>query len=303
MTSIYEPLYQAFKEISDILKYRDVTKLGENTDEINESHDIKKNIDILTNDLIIDSLQYIPDVIGYVSEETEKLTIFPEKRHHKKGTIAVFDPVDGSTNVYSNITVGTIYGLYNYDVVNDCILDVIETGYCLYGPSTILVKTMNNEKVGMYLLNICGMFDYIREITKPSGNTIYSINMSYDYEKDIHYFINKMKNEGCTQRWCGAMVADAHQVLMRGGTFIYPGSSNKPQGKIRYLYEALPISYLFTVLDCTAVDINIKNQIDRIPYVKLANGSVHGETPIILSTHYSRKDLKSIFEINDLIKC
>ncbi|MDA0849391.1 MAG: hypothetical protein O2827_06535, partial [Verrucomicrobia bacterium] len=190
MTSIYEPLYQAFKEISDILKYRDVTKLGENTDEINESHDIKKNIDILTNDLIIDSLHYIPDVIGYVSEESEKLTIFPEKRHQKKGTIAVFDPLDGSKNVYSNITVGTIYGLYNYDVENDCICDVIETGYCLYGPSTILVKTMNNEKVGMYLLNICGMFDYIREVTKPSENTIYSINMSYEYEKDIHYFIN-----------------------------------------------------------------------------------------------------------------
>jgi fructose-1,6-bisphosphatase I len=166
-----------------------------------------------------------------------------------------------------------------------------------------LVKTVNNEKVGMYLLNTCGMFDYVRGVTKPSGNMIYSINMSYEYEKDIHYFLNKMKKDGCTQRWCGAIVADAHQVLMRGGTFIYPGSSNKPQGKIRYLYEALPISYLFTVLDCTAVDINIKNQIDRIPYVKLANGSVHGETPIILSTHYSRKELKSIFEINDLIKC
>lgn len=303
MTSIYQPLYQSFRQISDLLRYQDVTKLGKDTDQMNESQDTKKNIDILTNDLIINSLQYIPDVIGYVSEETEKLTIFPEKMHHKKGTIAVFDPLDGSKNVYSNITVGTIYGLYTYDTENDSICDVIETGYCLYGPSTLLVKTMNNEKVGMYLLNSCGIFDYIRDITKPLENTIYSINMSYEYEKDIHYFISKMKNDGCTQRWCGALVADAHQVLMRGGTFIYPGSSNKPQGKIRYLYEALPISYLFTILDCTAVDINITKQIDRIAYVKLRNGSVHGETPIILSTHYCNKDLKAIFEINDLIKC
>ena len=112
-----------------------------------------------------------------------------------------------------------------------------------------------------------------------------------------------MKKDGCTQRWCGAMVADVHQVLMRGGTFIYPNSSIMPKGKIRYLYEALPICYLFTLLNCTAVDINITNLLNRLPYVRLTSESVHGETPIILSTCYTKNELKSIFEINDIIKC
>ena len=303
MNSIYAPLYNVFKEISCILRYRDVTQLGQNTDQVNESNEIKKNIDILANNKIISALAEIPDVIGYISEEEDKLTFLPGKEHQKKSTIAVFDPLDGSKNVYSNISVGTIYGLYTYDIEKDCLTDKVETGYCLYGPSTTLIKTENNERVAMYLLNACDMFDYIKEVKKSEENTVYSINMSYEYEKDIHYFINNLKQSGCTQRWCGALVADAHQVLMRGGTFIYPGSKNMPRGKIRYLYEALPIAYLFTVLDCIAVDININNLIDRIPYVKLANDSVHGETPIILSTYYSRKNLKSIFEINDIIKC
>ena len=303
MNSVFAPLYQAFTDISQSLRYRDVTQLGKDTQETNQSNDVKKNIDILANNKIIHSLSSIPNVIAYVSEEEDKLTFLPGKENQKKGTIVVFDPLDGSKNVFSNITVGTIYGIYSYDVDQDCITDIVETGYCLYGPSTILVRTENSEKVMMYLLNACNSFDFIKEIKKPTGNTIYSINMAYNYEKDIHYLVNRMKGDGCTQRWCGAMVDDAHQVLMRGGTFVYPSSSDMPQGKIRYLYEALPLGYLFTILDGIAVDINVKNLIDRIPYVKLNKDTVHGEIPVILSTFYSRKDLKSILEINDIIKC
>ena len=301
--TIFDPLYEAFKEISMRIRFSDVTKLGMDTNEKNNSNDVKKNVDILANSRIIHSLTSIPNVIAYISEEEEKLTFLPGKEHFKNGTIVVFDPLDGSKNVFSNITVGTLYGIYSYDVERDSITDIIETGYCLYGPSTILVKTSQTEKVGMFVLNAANCFDFVKEIKKPDGNKIYSINMSYDYEKDIHHFVNTIKREKVTQRWCGAIVSDAHQILMRGGTFIYPSSSNNPRGKIRYLYEALPLAYLFTVLDGTAVDLNMKNLLDKIPYIKLGDNSVHGETPIILSTYYSRKELKSIFEINDIIKC
>jgi fructose-1,6-bisphosphatase I len=299
----YRQLYGAFKTIAGLLRNNDVMYLGSDTNEINTSNDVKKNIDLLANDAIVSSLKNIDSVIGYISEEEEELVLLEKKKHCKNGTIIIFDPLDGSKNVMSNITVGTIYGIYNYDVENDKIIDIIETGYSLYGPSTQLVRTVNKEKVVLYHLGEDNEFHEIKTLSKPSDNSVYSINMSYEYEKDVEYFIHTMKQDGCTQRWCGAMVADAHQVIIRGGTFIYPSSTKMKKGKIRFLYEALPLSYLFTLLDCVAVDINIMPILNRISFMKLSDCDIHGETPIILSTYYDNKELRNIFELNDLIKC
>jgi fructose-1,6-bisphosphatase I len=299
---LFDPLYKAFINISTTLRYKDIFTLGSDTSQTNTSQDIQKNIDILANTEIVKAISGIEGIIGYISEEEEKLVLL--NKDVKEGQIVIFDPLDGSKNVYSDITVGTIYGIYNYDVEKDTIIDIIETGYSIYGPSTLLVRSINNEKVSVFSLNSNNEFDYVSDLSTTEKNAIYSINMSYDYDKDIHYFVNKMKNDGCTQRWCGAMVADAHQVLMRGGTFIYPRTSKNPKGKIRYLYEALPFAHLFTLLGGAAVDLNIATIVNRYKHLKLKKDTkIHGETPIILSTFYSSETLKNIFEINDIIKC
>lgn len=298
----FDPLYKAFINISTTLRYKDIFTLGSDTSQTNTSQDIQKNIDILANTEIVKAISGIEGIIGYISEEEEKLVLL--NKDAKEGQIVIFDPLDGSKNVYSDITVGTIYGIYNYDVEKDTIIDIVETGYSIYGPSTLLVRSINNEKVSVFSLNSNNEFDYVSDLSTTEKNAIYSINMSYDYDKDIHYFVNKMKNDGCTQRWCGAMVADAHQVLMRGGTFIYPKTSKNPKGKIRYLYEALPFAHLFTLLGGAAVDLNIATIVNRYKHLKLKKDTkIHGEIPIILSTFYSSETLKNIFEINDIIKC
>jgi fructose-1,6-bisphosphatase I len=298
----FDPLYKAFINISTTLRYKDIFTLGSDTSQTNTSQDIQKNIDILANTEIVKAISRIEGIIGYISEEEEKLVLL--NKDAKEGQIVIFDPLDGSKNVYSDITVGTIYGIYNYDVEKDTIIDIVETGYSIYGPSTLLVRSINNEKVSVFSLNSNNEFDYVSDLSTTEKNAIYSINMSYDYDKDIHYFVNKMKNDGCTQRWCGAMVADAHQVLMRGGTFIYPKTSKNPKGKIRYLYEALPFAHLFTLLGGVAVDLNIATIVNRYKHLKLKKDTkIHGEIPIILSTFYSSETLKNIFEINDIIKC
>lgn len=299
----FNELYNSFKLISKNLQFGNVTHLGNDTKEVNSSNDIVKNIDNLANHTIVNSLKKIENVIGYVSEEEEQLVIFDKYKDHKNGYIVIFDPLDGSKNVYSNISCGTIYGIYNYDLEEDGIIDIVETGYCLYGPSTILVKTENNEAVKMYTLDSSNQFKFINNIELSRKNSIYSINMSYEYDQDVKYFVSLMKSKECTQRWCGAMVADVHQILMRGGTFVYPSTINMPRGKIRLLYEALPMAYIFTLLNGTAVDVNNSPLLNKIQYVRLLNKDVHGETPVILSTHYSRKELGNIFEINDIIKC
>lgn len=296
-----EPLYTAFINISEHLRYNDVLNLGEDTTTSNASKDIQKNIDLYTNKIIIDAIKKIPEIFGYISEEDS--TIVFTNSDKKRGYLAVFDPLDGSKNVLSNITVGTIYGIYEYDREDDKLLSIYESGYCLYGPSTILIHSNNNSSVHQYELNSSNKFCFKRTLSMPKKNSIYSINMSYEFDKDTQTMIRQINKDGSTQRWVGAMVADCHQILMRGGIFIYPSTNKSPNGKIRLLYEALPISHLFNILGGVEMDINKRSICDRLQYIKLKKDEIHNETPIILSTYYTKEEIKTMLDLNDIIKC
>lgn len=294
------PLYDAFKSIASYLKTDDVVNLGVDTNTTNTSKDVQKNIDLLANKLIKEAAQSIPEVIGIVSEEDNDLILFrPEM---KKGLVVIFDPLDGSKNVISNLTVGTIYGVYEYDCEADKILSIYETGYALYGPSTILVRTVENTRVEQLCLNQANEFVHKRNLALNKNHSILSINMAYNMESDIQTLIRHIVSQGATQRWCGAMVADVHQVLMRGGTFIYPRTEKNPNGKIRTLYEAIPMSHIFSILRGAALDINLSNIMNQLEHVSLKK-QIHSSVHIILSTCYDRDEIKDIMDINDLIKC
>ena len=301
-----EPLYSAFSSIAEHLRENDIMNLGMDTQTINTSNDIQKKIDILANTLIINALKSIPNVIGYISEENSNIIFKDNYEKPTRGWIVGFDPLDGSKNVLANLTIGTIYGVYDYDKLNDKVLSIVESGYCLYGPSTILVKTLktnSKECVTLYHLDSTDTFSFKRELSLPMKNTLYAINMSYNYDKDIQTLLTQMKKSGCTQRWVGAMVADCHQILIRGGTFLYPKTNINPRGKIRLLYEALPFAHIFTILGGIAMDINHRNILDYIPFLSLNTTKVHTEIPIWLSTCYSKDEIKTLLDINDIIKC
>ena len=295
------PLYDSFKSISHTLKDGDIVNLGVDTNNMNVSHDIQKNIDLISNNLIKTAAQKIPEFMGIVSEEDNKFIIIrPEMT---KGYVLIFDPLDGSKNVMSNITVGTIYGIYEYDREQDKILSIYESGYALYGPSTLLVRTVKNTKVEQFCLNKDNDFVYTRNLSINTKHSVCSINMAYKMDKDIQSLIQNMISNGCTQRWCGAMVADVHQVIMRGGTFIYPQTKQNPSGKIRILYEAIPMSHIFNVLGGCAVDINSRDILEQIHSMSLNNNDIHGTIDIILSSSYTKDEIKDIMDINDLMNC
>ena len=123
-----DSLYDAFINISQHLRYNDVMNLGRDLSTTNVSNDIQKNIDLYANQAIIDAIKTIPEICGYISEEDSTVVFTNSSKKH--GYVAVFDPLDGSKNVFSNITVGTIYGIYEYDIENDKLLSIKETGYC-----------------------------------------------------------------------------------------------------------------------------------------------------------------------------
>ena len=296
------PLYDAFKIISKELQYNDILRLGTDMTTKNTSNDIQKKIDILSNNALKNAYFKIPEIIGIVSEEDKEFLL--KNSDVKSGYVLIFDPLDGSKNVFSNITVGTIYGIYKYDKENDKILSVYETGYALYGPSTILVRTVNNKCVEQYYLNAENKFIFTHKLELNKKNSICSINMSYNIDDDARNLVKHLIKEGATQRWCGAMVADAHQVLMRGGTFIYPRNDNNPNGKIRLLYEAIPFAHIFEVLGGCAVDMNNRPILAKLPYIRLQKGSmIHNEISVFLSTSHTSSELNDILEINDIIKC
>jgi fructose-1,6-bisphosphatase I len=296
------PLYDAFKVISKSIRESDVVDLGSDMTTKNTSNDVQKNIDILSNNAIKNAAHKIPQIIGIVSEEDNDFICL--NPNSERGYVLIFDPLDGSKNVFSNITVGTIYGVYEYDVINDKIISIFETGYALYGPSTILVRTVNNQSLQQFHLNKDNKFIFTHTLVKNKKNTICSINMSYNFDNDARNLVKHLIKDGATQRWCGAMVADAHQVIMRGGTFIYPRNDNNPNGKIRLLYEGIPFAHIFNVLGGCAVDMNNRDILEKLSYVNLKKGTlIHSEVPIVLSTSHTTSQLNDILDINDIIKC
>ena len=211
---------------------------------------------------------------------------------HKDGQYLVsYDPLDGSTNIGVNITTGTIFGVYKYDEHDNIKSgrNIVLAGYCLYGAATQLIIAYA-DKVSMYQLKYTGEKNIIREFVKiqdnikiPKKGMIYSINESNRnkwiddrYDKIIKWMLEK----DYTTRWVGALVADAHRTLFKGGLFSYPGTITHPSGKFVYSTRLIR-SHLFLKAGGKATNGSIP-----LLDIKFPKYSIHLKTPIILASCY-----------------
>ena len=292
-------LKNAFIEIADLLKFGNQINLGtENPNLKNKSGDLVKKLDLLSHNIIVKQIEKSYNIVGYISEEhsevvfTNKKTLenldsledFSEEKY-----IIAFDPLDGSSNIDSNITTGTIFALYKYDIEDNSLTDIVCAGYCLYGPATILVMTDNNKNVNMFQLNKDNKFTFLNKIDfKGNDNKInkkiYSVNESHFnyFDLDTKQLIINFKEQKYNHRYIGSMVADCHRTLIQGGIFMYPGNKHKPRGKIRLLYEALPFAKIFSIANGFAYDILNQPILDNNKKISLDD--IHISTPIILSS-------------------
>lgn len=292
MKNIIDNLKKSFIEISKLIKYGNQNNLGSyNLNLKNKSGDIVKKLDLLSHDLIVKNLKQCHNLGGFISEESHKVN-FVNKNLESIETmenfddnkyIVAFDPLDGSSNISSNITTGTIFGIYKYQ--KDEINDIVCAGYCLYGPATLMVLTSINSPVELFQLNKNEKFEYINGISfdKIFPSNVYSVNESYFqlFNSDIKNFILNLKKMEFNHRYIGSMVSDCHRTLITGGIFMYPRNQKKPDGKIRLLYEALPFSLIFKNAGGIAyTDLNIDLKLDKINFK-----DIHKTTPIILSSH------------------
>lgn len=297
---MFKNLYESFKKINNIIRYSNTDYLDEDTEMKNNSDEIIKKLDNICNNIIIDNIKKSNEFVGYISEEEKEMILLEEE---KDGYILSIDPLDGSNNILSNITIGTIYCVYKYNNKKNQLEGIIEAGYCLYGPRTILVRT-EKEELKYYILNKENEYKYEKKLNFENNKSkLYSINESNIISHDIKDMICNYKRDGYNQRWVGSMVADCHQILCKGGIFIYINSNKYPYGKLRLLYEVLPFCYIFKIAGGIGIDINYNNIINRYEIISIKEQDIHAKIPVILCSNYEKIKMEEYLEIRDNLNC
>lgn len=249
-----------------------VNILGEHG-EANASGDSVQKLDMYANDKLIDCLKNSGECCGIASEENEDFIPLPSVASKNAKYVVVFDPLDGSSNIDVNVSVGTIFGIYRRksDASGPCQLedflqkgtDLVAAGYVLYGTSTIMVYTTGRGVNGFTLDPSIGEFCLShRDVKIPARGNYYSVNQGYylKFDVEMRRYIDHCSDMNLRLRYIGSMVSDIHRTLMKGGIFLYPNTRKYPQGKLRLLYECNPLAFIIEQAGGKAINTNL----DRI---------------------------------------
>jgi len=265
--------------------------LGE-TGATNVQGEIVQKLDVLANETIATCLGYRDNVGIMVSEEDDNPRILKEPDERAK-YIVLFDPLDGSSNIDVNVSIGTIFSILERrdDVAAGKVMDhilqaghrQIAAGYVIYSSSTVMAYT-TGDGVHMFTLDpSIGAFRLIREhVTMPTSGKTYSVNEAYSpqFPKGIRDYLDWVKTDkagGYGLRYIGSLVADFHRTLLHGGVFLYPPTQKAPKGKLRLLYEANPLAMIAEQAGGTATD-GRQRILDKVPT------SLHERTTLIIGS-------------------
>lgn len=221
----------------------------------------QQKLDVFADDIIFRICDHTGRLCAMASEEQDDIIQIPEP--YKKGSyVLVYDPLDGSSNIDVNVSIGTIFGIYrcvDWDLrgrAEDVLQPgrkLVAAGYVLYGSSTMLVYTTGQGVHGFTLNPELGEFLLSHENMRlPDPPTYYSVNHAYyhRWSPAMQRYLSWLQGRGeentlaLSSRYIGSLVADFHRNLLRGGIFCYPAEKDKPNGKIRLLYEAGPLAFL-----------------------------------------------------------
>lgn len=242
----------------------------------NSSGEKVQKLDIYANDKMIECLQNSGECCGIVSEENEEIIVFPEVEGKESKYMVVIDPLDGSSNIDVNVSVGTIFGIYrrNSDVkeplkVEDFLQkgsELVGAGYVLYGTSTILVYTTGKGTNGFTLDPSIGEFCLShRDIKIPDKGNYYSVNQGYylKFDVEIRRYIDHCSDMNLGLRYIGSMVSDIHRILFQGGLYLYPNTRKYLNGKLRLLYECNPMSFIVEQSGGKSIDCSLNRIMEK----------------------------------------
>lgn len=289
-TSLFSDLVVASKIISrEVNRAGLIDILGSTGNKNSHGEDVQK-LDEFANETIIKTMERGGHLSGMASEEMDEVIAVDGQKYPRGKYLLLFDPLDGSSNIDVNVSVGTIFSILRCDP--DCDLtekdflkpgvEQVASGYILYGSSTMFVYTTGHGVHGFTLDPSVGEFILSHEnIRIPDKGKIYSINEgnSRHWLPATSLYIEKLKanEKGYSARYVGSLVSDFHRNLLKGGIFLYPADRKSTKGKLRLLYEANPLSFIIEQAGGSS-STGDKRIMDIVPE------GLHQRTPLIIGS-------------------
>ncbi|MBP7272292.1 MAG: class 1 fructose-bisphosphatase [Saprospiraceae bacterium] len=279
-----------------------VNILGVAGDE-NATGDIVQKLDIYANDKLIECLKNSGECCGIASEENEGIIHVPTVGGKPAKYVVLFDPLDGSSNIDVNVSVGTIFSIYRRksDPTKPCTMDdflqkgteLVAAGYVSYGTSTILVYSTGNGVNGFTLDPSIGEFCLSHtDIQIPKNGKFYSVNQGYylKFDVDMRRYIDYCSDLNLGLRYIGSMVSDIHRTLFQGGIFLYPQTRKYPIGKLRLLYECIPLSFIVEQAGGRAISCQLERILDIEPH------ELHQRATVVMGSPEMVDDMRSFIQ-------
>ena len=216
----------------------------------------QQKLDVMADNMLISCLNNSGECCGIASEENDEWVPIKTEFSQNAKYIVIFDPLDGSSNIDVNVSIGTIFAIYRKrELKSDPQLgdflqkgtEQVAAGYVIYGSSTMLVYTTGNGVNGFTLDPSIGEFCLShRNIKIPEQGNIYSVNQGNyrTFRTETKAYLDHCTERQYSLRYIGSMVADVHRTLIKGGIFFYPATDKNPNGKLRLLYECNPMSFI-----------------------------------------------------------
>ncbi|ULQ57827.1 class 1 fructose-bisphosphatase [Flavihumibacter rivuli] len=264
-----------------------------------------KKLDVFANNQMVGVLRHGISCAGIGSEELDDIVIFDDEVSNQSKYVVMFDPLDGSGNIDVNVSIGTIFSVYRRvsELGKPCTREdflqpghrQVAAGYVIYGSSTMLVYATRRGVNGFTLDPSIGEFCLSHpDIKCPEFGKIYSVNHGnfFQYDEGVRKYINNCQQktkDNCgpyTQRYIGSMVSDVHRNLIKGGIFMYPGTIDKPKGKLRLLYECNPFAFIVEVAGGKATN-GQQRILDIQPH------DLHQRTPLFIGSKGMMEELES----------
>jgi len=299
LTQLLVAIQTAVKAISSAVRKAGIAKLYGMAGDVNVQGEEVKKLDVLSNDLFINMMKESFTTCLFVSEENEQVI---EIETEKKGKyIVCFDPLDGSSNIDCLVSIGSIFAIYRKEDPNSAatVADALQpgrkcvaAGYALYGSATMMVISCGNGVNGFMLDPSIGEF----VLTDPDmrikeRGKIYSLNEGYAnlWDPAVKEFVTKKKEKKAGARYIGSMVADVHRTIKYGGIFMYPATSDAPNGKLRLLYECNPMAFIVEQAGGKATT-------GKIPILDVQPTSIHQRMPIFLGSAGDVQDVIDLYQ-------
>lgn len=275
-----------------------------NNGSINVQGEEVKKLDVFANNQMMGVLRHGISCAGIGSEEMDDVVVFDDEVSNQSKYVVLYDPLDGSSNIDVNVSIGTIFSVFRRvsEVGKPCTKEdfiqkgifQIAAGYVIYGSSTMLVYATRRGVNGFTLDPSIGEFCLSHPDMKcPEDGQIYSVNHGnfFQYDEGVRKYITncQQKEETTggpyTQRYIGSMVSDVHRNLIKGGIFMYPGTTTKKEGKLRLMYECNPFAFILEVAGGKAT-----NGEQRI--LELQPQSLHQRSPFFAGSRHMMEELE-----------